>query len=93
MLEGYATEKATYHIAESSITRLETLINEMHEALNSDNYDSYILKHYSFHFTIYNASQQTRLVKIIENLWLQIGPWLRQKTETSQSEWHSKSAS
>lgn len=81
MLEGLAVERATPNLSAAAIDRLEQLIDEMHQLLNADNYDSYILRHYNFHFTIYAAANQPRLLKMIEILWLQIGPWFRQKTE------------
>ena len=81
MLEGLATERATPNLTNDSIDRLEGYIRDMHDLLNAQDYDNYILKHYSFHFTIYAAAGQPRLLNLIEIMWLQIGPWFRQKTE------------
>jgi DNA-binding GntR family transcriptional regulator len=81
MLEGLATERATPNLTNDSIDRLEGYIVDMRDMLNAKDYDNYILKHYSFHFTIYAAAGQSRLLNLIEIMWLQIGPWFRQKTE------------
>jgi DNA-binding GntR family transcriptional regulator len=81
LLESLATERAALVLSDASIDRLEVLINEMHELLNNNDYDNYVLKHYNFHFTIYAAADQPRLLNMIEILWLQIGPWFRRKTE------------
>jgi len=81
LLEGLAAERATPNLSSGSIDRLERYIVDMHKMLNANDYDNYILKHYNFHFTIYAAANQTRLLNMIEILWLQIGPWFRQKTE------------
>lgn len=81
LLEGLAAERATPNLSIDSINRLEQYIEEMHVMLNDNDYHNYILKHYSFHFTIYAAANQPRLLNMIEILWLQIGPWFRQKTE------------
>ena len=36
----------------------------------------YLVKNREFHFSLYRACQMPTLVKIIESLWLQIGPLL-----------------
>ena len=81
MLEGLATERATPDLTTESIDRLEGYIRDMHDMLDANDYDNYILRHYNFHFTIYAAANQPRLLNLIEIMWLQIGPWFRQKTE------------
>ena len=83
LLEGLATRRAALNLTDSAISRLESYIKDMHSMLDADDYDGYILKHYNFHFTIYTAAESPRLLSLIEALWLQIGPWFRQKTETA----------
>jgi len=76
-LEGLATEHATPNLTTAAIARAKELIETMHGALKSKDYDTYIQSHYSFHFTIYAAANRPTLLGIIEILWLQVGPWFR----------------
>jgi len=55
-LEGLAAEYATPNLSNSAIDRAQQLIDEMERALATDDYDTYISSHYSFHFTIYGAA-------------------------------------
>jgi len=84
-LEGLAAEFATPNLPNSAIDRVQQLIDEMAQALGEDNYDDYIRNHYSFHFTIYGASDRPTLVSMIDMLWLQVGPWFRQAIERANS--------
>ena len=77
-LEGLAAQYATPNLSASSFGRLQELIDEMSAALSTEDYDSYIASHYSFHFTIYGAADRPALLGMIDVLWLQVGPWFRQ---------------
>lgn len=80
-LEGLAVEYATPLVSNAAIDRLGQLITNMAEALNAEDYDSYMSNHYSFHFTIYGAAGRPTLLGMIDMLWLQVGPWFRQGIE------------
>lgn len=77
MLEGLAVAEAAGRIAKAEIGSLE----EIHEAFtiemgNRDGSTRLFRLNKEFHFTIYRASGMPVLLGIIENLWLQIGPYL-----------------
>ncbi len=84
-LEGLAAEYATPHISVSSIDRMQELIGEMAEALKVDDFDTYIARHFSFHFTLYAAAERETLLGLIDRLWLQVGPYFRQGIEQAKT--------
>lgn len=83
-LEGLAGAMATPNILATSIDRMQTLIDEMSAALEANDYDSYVSRHYSFHFTLYGAANRPNLLAMIDSLWLQIGPYFRQGVEKAK---------
>ena len=83
-LEGLAAEYATPNISTSAIDRMQQLMDEMADAIASNDFDTYIAKHYSFHFTLYDAADRSILLSMIDRLWLQIGPYFRQGIEQAK---------
>ena len=76
ILEGAAAKIATHALTIEQIDQLHenALAIEKH-ALHQD-FNSYLAGNYSFHFTIYNATGNFEMTKIIENIWAQISPSL-----------------
>ncbi len=58
---------------------LRASLRQLLEALDGANaagdVKAYLRANYAFHFTIYRASESENLLRIIENLWLQISPY------------------
>ena len=75
-LEGIATGLATPRLTAAQITRLEELAAQMDQDVDNGDAASYLSRNYSFHFTIYTASDNDELVSIIEGLWAQTGSFL-----------------
>jgi DNA-binding GntR family transcriptional regulator len=74
-VETLAAKWAARHIGPKEI---ETLVGEFHnlEAANAkEDVSSYLRANHAFHFTMYRAARSETLLAIIENLWLQIGPY------------------
>ncbi len=75
-LEGMATELAASRITPEELDRLEELLpkaaapNETTSPIDSQRAD------WAFHFTIYEAARAPHLKRIIEGLWLKVGPLL-----------------
>jgi DNA-binding GntR family transcriptional regulator len=74
-LEGLAAEEATPLVGAEVLRRMVTLNDEM-ERPGQTRQPEYLIKNREFHFCLYQSSRLPTLVKIIEALWLQIGPLL-----------------
>ena len=75
-IEGTAIKWATQLISPEDLTHLESLIEEMELAKAEGDRTRYIPANRDFHFTIYRAAASDALLKIIELLWLQTGPYI-----------------
>ncbi|MBU4528017.1 MAG: GntR family transcriptional regulator [Desulfomicrobium sp.] len=75
-VEGAATSWAASHANEETIAELKRHLHRMEEATASGDTKAYLQANRAFHFAIYHAAQSPTLAGIIENLWLQIGPYL-----------------
>lgn len=75
-LEGMAAEKASSKISEAEIERLKLTLVEGEKALAEQDIQAYLTANETFHFTIYRAAQSPVLLRSIELLWLQVGPYL-----------------
>ena len=77
MLEGMAIDEAAARIQPAAIEQLEAL-NEafMEEMRRRDDSARLFRVNKEFHFTVYRAAEMPVLLGIIENMWLQIGPFL-----------------
>jgi DNA-binding GntR family transcriptional regulator len=74
-VEGLATELATPRLAPQDLRRLREINREMFDGPQKPPAD-YLGPNQQFHFLIYGAADMPRLTRIIESLWLQIGPLL-----------------
>jgi len=77
MLEGLAVEEAAQRIRPEAIRQLETLNEAMNAEMQTQKESRRLFQaNKEFHFTIYRAAEMPVLLGIIENMWLQIGPFL-----------------
>jgi DNA-binding GntR family transcriptional regulator len=76
-LEGLAGELACARITAAQLRELKRNIEEHERAIEHDGLYPMLDKNQEFHFLIYRASQSTVLPHLIENLWLQFGPYMR----------------
>jgi DNA-binding GntR family transcriptional regulator len=75
-VEGAATSWAARHADKETIAELKALLHQMEQATASGDTKAYLQANRAFHFAIYRTAQSPTLTSIIENLWLQIGPYL-----------------
>jgi DNA-binding GntR family transcriptional regulator len=75
VLEGMATRYATPALHAIDISQLREINRKMFEVEHLDA-QQYLELNRRFHFLVYAAAGQPRLLRFIENLWLQIGPLL-----------------
>ncbi len=76
-LETLAAEKALPNIDAECLERLRRIDGEVDAALAQKQAENYLCKNQEFHFTLYRSSASQVLIPMIENLWLQFGPFMR----------------
>jgi DNA-binding GntR family transcriptional regulator len=76
-IEGLAAELACSHVTPALIKQLRHLIVDHALSSEVDGVYPSLEKNQEFHFLIYRASGSAVLPPLIENLWLQYGPYLR----------------
>jgi DNA-binding GntR family transcriptional regulator len=80
-VEGLAVAKAALNASPAMIAKLEELIEAQSETDDEHFSEASAEQNRAFHFTIYQQSGSTVLLPIIESLWLQFGPYLRDASE------------
>lgn len=77
-IEGYAVEQAALNSPPELIAALRRLNDQLSDAMEAagENKAAVVLINKELHFLIYAAAAMPMLVKIIESLWLRIGPVL-----------------
>lgn len=74
-LEGLAAEEGARHATPDMIEHMARMTALM-ESKPAGSHSEILAWNREFHFTLYHASNMPNLVKMIESLWLQIGPLL-----------------
>ncbi|MBV2144951.1 GntR family transcriptional regulator [Falsochrobactrum sp. TDYN1] len=77
-LEGLAAELATPRITEAVLSALHALTDEIDCALTEGRHKDYVALNQKFHFTIYSNAGSPRLLRIIENLWGEVGAYMNE---------------
>ncbi len=80
-VEGLAISRAASNMTAESLAVLERLIEAQSETDEEHVSEQSAEQNRAFHFTIYRESGSTVLLPIIESLWLQFGPYLREASE------------
>jgi DNA-binding GntR family transcriptional regulator len=75
-LEGMMTGEATARITAGDLERLARAYEAMDAAVAKENVQAYLARNQEFHFTIYRAAQMPSALRLVENLWMQVGPVL-----------------
>ncbi|TPI21089.1 GntR family transcriptional regulator [Mesorhizobium sp. B4-1-1] len=75
-LERLAAELSAVNITTDDIRRLKDLHRAFVEAEAAEHWKAALSANQEFHFTIYRASNNDVLVRVIENLWLLAGPFV-----------------
>ncbi|MEP7457371.1 GntR family transcriptional regulator [Phyllobacterium sp. SB3] len=77
-LEGIAAGLATEHVKKTHIRRLRKLMQDMDTALGREDYNTYRSTNQEFHFTLYDQARSPRLLQIIQDMWGQAGPYMKE---------------
>ncbi|KAA0910546.1 GntR family transcriptional regulator [Pusillimonas sp. ANT_WB101] len=77
-VEGYAVKQATQHVTPDLLSELRRLNKALADEMGPPGKDmaNVVQLNKNLHFAIYEAAGMPMLVKIIESLWLRIGPIL-----------------
>ena len=75
-LEGVGAAKAARRISDEAIGQLEIMHRQLVEAKESLDFQSALLWNQEFHLRICAEAGLPRLLRIVEGLWLQMGPLL-----------------
>ncbi|HWG71515.1 MAG TPA: GntR family transcriptional regulator [Steroidobacteraceae bacterium] len=75
-LEGLAARLAARHITASEIAELESANTQMLDAIRRRDARAEARANEQFHFGIYGAARSPELLRIIESIWLRVGPVL-----------------
>lgn len=74
-VEGLAVSLAVPRVTPRDIAQLKKLL-----ALKPRDEAEHLANHRDFHFSLYRLSGSSTVMPLIESLWLQLGPYLRQAT-------------
>ena len=75
-LESLAARHAARRMTEADVAYLEAIQLDLADARDRNDYDTYLAKNEAFHFGYYRCSQMPNLLRAIESMWLQSGPYL-----------------
>ncbi|CAE6954254.1 MULTISPECIES: GntR family transcriptional regulator [Pseudomonas] len=74
-LEGQAAELAAERLSAEQIAQLRRCVEQMEVALEGRDLSKYLHENSQFHLILYHACGNPILLRMIESLWLQVGPF------------------
>jgi len=77
ILEGTATELATNRINGNNLRAIRRHCAELTEAARNGGIENYLRKNHDFKFSIYRHCGNEQMIFLIETVWMQVGPFLR----------------
>ncbi|RWL78551.1 MAG: GntR family transcriptional regulator [Mesorhizobium sp.] len=77
ILEGTATELATKRINGNNLRAIRRHSSELTQAARSGDIDDYLRKNHDFKFGVYRHCGNEQMIFLIETVWMQVGPFLR----------------
>jgi len=77
LLEPEIAARAASQADAALIKRLTKIDSELNRAIDQGDPHNYSRKNWEFHFTLYRASQAPIMLRLVESLWLQFGPFMR----------------
>ena len=77
ILEGSATELATRLINGNNLRAIRRHCADLTMAARKGDIDDYLRKNYAFKFSIYRHCGNEQMIFLIETVWMQVGPFLR----------------
>lgn len=81
-LEGLAAELAVANIKPAQIEKLRTLAGEIDAAAAKRDSRGYVSLNQKFHFSIYERANSPHLLRMVQDLWSQVGPFFNRLLES-----------
>lgn len=78
LVEARAAELAADRMSKQALSALRVTSHNLTQAALDHDIDAYLAQNYEFKFQIYKICGSDSLLFLIETLWLQVGPFLRQ---------------
>ncbi len=75
LLEPYAAVQAASKLSTNDLEELERLVQAMTQALSTQDLEQYTHLNQTFHFILYEASKERRLLRFIKSLWSGLPPF------------------
>lgn len=75
-LEGKAAAEAAARITPDELAKLKQLIVALEKASDTRDLEAALRLNHEFHHLIYRAARRSLLLRLIESLWLRVGPQL-----------------
>lgn len=75
-LEPLAAERALPHVDDATLEHLDQTHRHLIAAEQRDDFREALQMNFAFHFGIYWRSGMPALIRLLENLWIQVGPLL-----------------
>ncbi|WP_080951312.1 GntR family transcriptional regulator [Neorhizobium galegae] len=76
LLEKRLAEQAVANSPKSLAPMLRKIQNKLVLSIEDHDYKRVVARNFEFHFTLYAAANAKVTVKLVENLWLRVGPML-----------------
>ncbi|MDQ0392257.1 GntR family transcriptional regulator [Labrys monachus] len=77
LLEGEAAVRALPAVDAARLAEIRAHDSALERCLAEGDAQGYMRANHAFHFAIYRAAPSTVLLPLVENLWLQFGPFMR----------------
>lgn len=77
LLEPEIAAKAMPNVTPELLEQLEKIDDEIADAIEREDPDAYSIKNREFHFTLYKAANSPIMLRLVESIWLQFGPFMR----------------
>jgi len=75
-LEGLAAGEAARNMSDAEIDEATSVANKMEDASDAQDTEATLQLNRKFHFCVYAGAHRPLLLKMIESLWLRVGPQL-----------------
>ena len=86
VIEGAATELAATRMNGNHLRTLRRHCAELTEAARAGDIDAYLRKNFDYKFSIYRNCGNEPMIFLIETLWMQVGPFLRNFVEVFEGD-------
>ena len=77
LLEPEIAARALPQVDKTLIKKMQGIDDKVAAAIENGDPEEYSMKNWEFHFALYSASESPILLRLIESVWLQFGPFMR----------------